>query len=106
MSSGRKPRAWADPMIDATWEWAAEVGTSRGYGVQVVLTPLRRKECWRVCVRALHLVDGRAVGVVAQVAEEWPNASYEALTSTVLRLTSGLQRALETDPLQVESAAA
>lgn len=106
MSSGKRPRAWADAMLDAAWAWAAEVGTEHSLGVQVSLTPLRRRECWLVSVRALEMVDGKPKAVHAHVVEEWPTAHYESLTATVLRLTSRLERELAIDPLRRESGSA
>lgn len=99
MTSGRKRRAWADPMQDAVWEWAADVGTEYGYAVQVSLRPTRRPGVWGIVVRALHVVDGRPGGIVAQVSREWPDATYTAFWASVLGATAQLTTLLEQDAL-------
>lgn len=105
MSSGKKRRAWADPMQDAVWEWAADVGTEYGYLVQVSLRPLRRQTMWGIVVRALHVVDGHPGGIVAQVAREWPDATYTSFWAAVLQASAELTRVLDEDALARKQAA-
>lgn len=106
MPSGRPKKSWGDQYLDAAWEWAGELGSERGYALQVCLVPSTRKEVWRVVVRALHVVDGRAAGVALQRSAEWPDASYTGLGAFIFGLVSVLDRDMAGDPLVREQAQA
>lgn len=75
----------ADWLLGA-WEMAGEIGSDMGLGVQIGFTPTRRKGVWSTTVRVVHIVDGRAAGVVVQAREEYPNASTQGLGAHLLRL--------------------
>lgn len=97
--AGRRKKVWGEPFLDATWEWAGDLGQATGCSLQVCLTPSKRTEVWKVTVRALEVVEGRPVGIRAQISAEWPDASYESLPAALFKLASKLSVELQRDPL-------
>lgn len=106
MSSGKRKKSWGDQYLDAAWEWAGDLASTRGYALQVSLVPSRRTEVWRVTVRALHVVDGRPAGVVRQRSTEWPDASYQGLGAHIFASVALLERDIAADEALVMSAQA
>jgi len=92
---GRAELEW----LLACWEWAVDVGEASGCAIQVSLNPTRRRGVWSVRVRALEMADGRACGIRAQKAGEWPCADRVEFIAYIHLLLLALDAELANDPL-------
>lgn len=89
-----------DNMMLGLWEWCGDVGQATGYGCQVTMVPTRRPGVFRIGLRALELVDGKAVGTACQVGAEWPDAEGRELGAFLLMLALRLDQKLAENPLR------
>lgn len=104
--AGKKTGGTSDAdWLQGAWQMAAELGEIEGQAVQVSLTPTKRKGVWRVRVRLVHVVDGRAAGISAQTDGEYPNGAAQNLTPYLMQQLHELDRIVaERIALERESA--
>lgn len=76
------------------WEMAADLSSKGGLALQIGLAPTTRKGVWRVVVRLLHVVDGRAVSTVVQTKGEYPNGAAQDLLPYALSLVHEVDKLL------------
>lgn len=101
----KKTRNPDEEMMLAAWEWAAEINKDYSYGVRWQITPLQRKGTFRIECLALHVVDGKPVGVVVKYTEEWPSSNIQGLCGRLMKVAMGVDHVLGIDALQPEAPA-
>lgn len=89
-SSGKKDAEWCQGL----WEMASELGKERPLALQIGLVPTTRTGVWRVHVRLLHVVDGKAHAVIVQTKGEYPNAAAQDLLPYCLSLVHEVDKLL------------
>lgn len=95
-ASGETDAGW----LMACWDWAADVAEGHGPGVQIGLSPTKRPGVWRVTVRTVEVIDGRASAVRTQVRGEWPNGDRVEFLPYVHRLLMELDRLEAATPFE------
>lgn len=93
--AAKRPKGASDAdWCTGLWEMAADLSGKGGLALQIGLTPTTRKGIWRVHVRLLHVVDGRAVSTVVQTKGEYPNGAAQDLLPYALGLVHEVDRLL------------
>jgi len=80
--------------IKAAWDWAVETGQSHGLAIRLCFVPAGRRGVWAVRAQAVEVVDGRAIKILNQHEQEWPNASYSTLAGAVFAALMALDNRL------------
>lgn len=99
MGGGRVGQA-DEEMMKGAYDWAGEASSLHRCAVRVVLRTTPRRGVWSVRAQAVDVVEGRAVGVRAQVEIEWPSAHHQTLAGAVLNALMRLDHELGVDELQ------
>lgn len=70
----------------AVWEYAAEVDVKSGHAIRFALTPTERKGVWHLRAQVASVVDGRAIAIVLQCEDFYPNGQAETLSGALFAL--------------------
>lgn len=105
MAGKKGPGSVEAAWLQTCWEWSGDLTKGTGCATQVSLSPTRRRGVWRVCVRALEVVDGKPAGIRAQVAGEYPCSERIELCAYIYALQMRLDKELMLDEMRREAGA-
>ena len=94
MGTKRRMPTVSQDYLQACWEFAGEIAREIPYMVQFTCVPTTQPGVWQWACRALHVVDGKPKGVVAQVRGTFPNSGTNDLAPFMYKLINELDAVL------------
>lgn len=72
--------------MTSVWEWAADLASESGHAIRYTLATTERKGVFLIRAQVIEVCDGRALSVVLQQEEVWPNPQKSTLAGALFAL--------------------